>query len=134
MAKVSVSEKIPANAQQVWEMIGNFNSLADWHPAIEKSELEEGGWVRRLTMPDGTTIVETLTSEDGKERIYEYVIPDGQLPLSGYKAFIRVVEDDDGNCTATWESEFEPQAPNAEDMVTGLSQAGFDNLRKMFGG
>ncbi len=134
MAKVSVSEKIPANAQQVWEMIGNFNSLADWHPAIEKSELEEGGSVRRLTMPDGTTIVETLTSEDGKERIYEYVIPDGQLPLSGYKAFIRVVEDDDGNCTATWESEFEPQAPNAEDMVTGLYQAGFDNLRKMFGG
>jgi hypothetical protein len=62
------------------------------------------------------------------------VIPDGQLPLSGYKAFIRVVEDDDGNCTATWESEFEPQAPNAEDMVTGLYQAGFDNLRKMFGG
>jgi uncharacterized protein YndB with AHSA1/START domain len=134
MAKVSVSEKIPANAQQVWEMIGNFNSLADWHPAIEKSELEEGGSVRRLTMPDGTTIVETLTSEDGKERIYEYLIPDGQLPLSGYKAFIRVVEDDDGNCTATWESEFEPQAPNAEDMVTGLYQAGFDNLRKMFGG
>lgn len=134
MAKVSVSEKIPANAQQVWEMIGNFNSLADWHPAIEKSELEEGGSVRRLTMPDGTTIVETLTSEDGKERIYEYVIPDGQLPLSGYKAFIRVVEDDDGNCMATWESEFEPQAPNAEDMVTGLYQAGFDNLRKMFGG
>jgi uncharacterized protein YndB with AHSA1/START domain len=134
MAKVSISEKIPANAQQVWEMIGNFNSLADWHPAIEKSELEEGGSVRRLTMPDGTTIVETLTSEDGKERIYEYVIPDGQLPLSGYKAFIRVVEDDDGNCTATWESEFEPQAPNAEDMVTGLYQAGFDNLRKMFGG
>jgi len=134
MAKVSVSEKIPANAQQVWEMIGNFNSLVDWHPAIEKSELEEGGSVRRLTMPDGTTIVETLTSEDGKERIYEYVIPDGQLPLSGYKAFIRVVEDDDGNCTATWESEFEPQAPNAEDMVTGLYQAGFDNLRKMFGG
>jgi len=134
MAKVSVSEKIPANAQQVWEMIGNFNSLADWHPAIEKSELEEGGSVRRLTMPDGTTIVETLTSEDGKERIYEYVIPDGQLPLSGYKALIRVVEDDDGNCTATWESEFEPQAPNAEDMVTGLYQAGFDNLRKMFGG
>ena len=134
MAKVSVSEKIPANAQQVWEMIGNFNSLADWHPAIEKSELEEGGSVRRLTMPDGTTIVETLTSEDGKERIYEYVIPDGQLPLSGYKAFIRVVEDDDGNCTATWESEFKPQAPNAEDMVTGLYQAGFDNLRKMLGG
>ena len=130
MAKVSVSEKIPANAQQVWEMIGNFNSLADWHPAIEKSELEEGGSVRRLTMPDGTIIVETLTSE----RIYEYVIPDGQLPLPGYKAFIRVVEDDDGNCTATWESEFEPQAPNAEDMVTGLYQAGFDNLRKMFGG
>lgn len=134
MAKVSVSEKIPANAQQVWEMIGNFNSLADWHPAIEKSELEEGGSVRRLTMPDGTTIAETLISEDGKERTYEYVIPDGQLPLSGYRAFIRVVEDDDGNCTATWESEFEPQAPNAEDMVTGLYQAGFDNLRKMFGG
>lgn len=134
MAKVSVSEKIPASAQQVWDMIGNFNSLADWHPAIQRSELEEGGTVRRLTMPDGTTLVETLVSEDGKERTYEYALPDGQLPVSGYTARVHVTEDDDGNCTANWESEFEPQSPDAEQLVNSIYQAGFDNLRKMFGG
>lgn len=134
MAKVSVSQKIPASAQQVWDMIGNFNSLADWHPLIQRSELEKGGSVRRLTLPDGSTLVETLVSQDGKERLYEYAIPDGQLPLSGYRATIRVTEDADGNCTAQWESEFEPKAPDAEDMVSGLYKLGLDNLRKMFGG
>jgi hypothetical protein len=134
MAKVSVSQKIPANAQQVWDMIGNFNGLADWHPGIQKSQLEEGGTVRRLTLPDGSTLVETLVSEDGKERTYDYIIPDGQMPFSGYKARMRVVEDDDGNCTASWESEFEPKAPGAEQMDNDIYQAGFDNLRKMFVG
>lgn len=134
MAKVSMSQKIPASANQVWDLIGNFNSLADWHPAIEKSELEEGGTVRRLTLPDGSFLVETLVSEDGKERMYEYKIPDGQMPFSGYTAQLRVIEDDDGNCTAQWESQFEPQAPDAQDIVTGIYQAGLDNLRKMFGG
>lgn len=134
MAKVSVSEKIPASAQQVWDMIGHFNSLADWHPLIQKSEAEEGGTVRRLTLPDGSSLVETLVSEDGKERMYTYTIPDGQMPFSGYKARMRVTEDDDGNCTANWESEFEPESPDAEQTVMDIYQAGFDNLRKMFGG
>ena len=134
MAKVSVSQKIPANAQQVWDMIGNFNGLADWHPGIQKSQLEEGGTVRRLTLPDGSTLVETLISADGEERTYDYIIPDGQMPFSGYKARMRVVEDDDGNCTASWESEFEPKASGAEQMVNDIYQVGFDNLRKMFVG
>src|SRR3546814_7926879 len=129
---VSVSQKIPASAQQVWEMIGNFNSMADWHPLVQRSELEKGGTVRRLTMPDGSTLVETLVSEDGKERIYQYAIPDGQLPLSGYRATIRVSEDADGNCTAEWEGEFEPKSTDAEDLISGLYKTGFDNLRKMF--
>ncbi len=134
MAKVSVSQKIPASPQQVWDMIGNFNSLADWYPAIVKNELEEGGTVRKLTLPDGTSLVETLVSADGKERMYEYVIPGGQMPFSGCKARVFVVEDDDGNCTANWESEFEPKAADAEQLVNDIYQAGLDNLRKMFGG
>ncbi|MBO6783579.1 MAG: SRPBCC family protein [Alphaproteobacteria bacterium] len=134
MAKVSVSQKIPASAQQVWDAIGQFNSIGDWHPGVQKSDSEDGGTVRRLTMPDGSTLVETLVSEDGKERTYEYAIPDGQMPFSGYRAKMRVIEDDDGNCTAFWESEFEPQSSDAEKLVNDIYQAGLDNIRKMFGG
>lgn len=46
MAKVSTSSRLMAPAETVWELIGDFNALADWHPAVEKSELDEGTHVR----------------------------------------------------------------------------------------
>ena len=47
------------------------------------------------------------------------------------------LEEGDSGCTVTWESDFQPSgAPenDAVDVITGVYQAGFDNLKKMFGG
>ncbi len=49
---------------------------------------------------------------------------------------IRVV-DDNGQSKVEWESEFEAAgAPDGDAMevIQGIYQAGFDNLKKMFGG
>jgi hypothetical protein len=39
---------IPASPNEVWQLIGGFNSLPNWLSYIPKSELSEGGRVRHL--------------------------------------------------------------------------------------
>jgi hypothetical protein len=60
------------------------------------------------------------------------------LPVSGYKARLHVREAADGHsCTVAWTSEFEASgAPESEavKVIRGLYEAGFDNLRRLFGG
>ena len=117
--------------------IGGFNALPDWHPAVEKSELEEEGTMRRLSLAGGGTIIEKLEKRDEKERVYTYSIINSPLPVANYTATIRVMDDGSGNSTVEWASEFNADgAPenDAIDVIQGIYQAGFDNLKKMFGG
>ncbi len=121
---------------KLWKLIGGFNALPDWHPAVEKSHLEEGGSMRRLSLHDGGTIVEKLTQLDDKERVYSYSIIDSPLPVANYESTIRVKDDNEGNTTVEWCSEFDAKGATeseAMDAISGIYQAGFDNLKKMFG-
>ena len=43
MSNVSMEINLPVSADELWEAIGNFGKLSEWHPAIETSELEAGG-------------------------------------------------------------------------------------------
>lgn len=139
MAKVSLSTKLPVSARTVWDVIGGFNNLAKWHPAVAKSEeMKEGAaTTRRLTLHGGGTIVERLEGKDDKKRTYTYSIVQGPLPVAGYTASLRVEESKDGkSCTVEWSSEFEPSGapePEAIKVIRGIYEAGFGNLRKMFG-
>lgn len=137
MSNVSTSTHLPVPAAQVWQVIGGFNTLPDWHPAIEKSELEGGGTLRRLTVPGAGTIVERLEKSDEDARTYSYSIVEGPLPVSDYAATIRVVEDADGKgCTVEWTSEFDPTGSEVDALgaIRGVYEAGLNNLEKMFGG
>jgi len=137
MAKINMKTNINVAADEVWKLIGGFNTLPDWHPAIEKSELEEEGSMRRLSLTGGGTIVEKLEQLDDSERVYTYSIIDSPLPVSNYTATIRVKEDGEGKTTVEWSSEFEAKGAaenEAMDVIAGIYQVGFDNLKKIFGG
>ncbi|GAB4239556.1 MAG: SRPBCC family protein [Kiloniellaceae bacterium] len=138
MAKVSSSAELPVSAKTVWAVIGNFNALPDWHPAVEKSELkkEDGGTLRKLSLVGGGSIEEKLEQIDDKERLYTYSIVSGPLPVSNYTATLRV-RDSGSGCTVEWSSEFDAKgAPEnaAVEAISGIYEAGFENLKKMFGG
>ena len=139
MAKVSLSSNYPASAETIWKLIGGFNALPDWHPAIAKSEIETEGntTYRRLTLVGGGSILEKLEKSDEDGHLYSYSILESPLPIANYAATIRVTDSEGGGCTIEWSSEFEASgAPENEAVkaVEGIYQAGFDNLRKMFGG
>ena len=139
MTKVSMSTKLGVSAEKLWDMIGGFHSLSDWHPAIEKCDIEEDGNVtlRRLTLAGGGEILERLEKSDNDERSYSYSIVSSPLPISNYTSTIRVHEDEDGNARVEWSSEFDSAGAPESDavkVVEGIYSAGFDNLKKMFGG
>ena len=137
MAKVDMKIDLNVAADEVWKLIGGFNTLPDWHPAIEKSELEEEGSMRRLSLAGGGTIVEKLERLDDSERVYTYSIVDSPLPVANYTATICVKDNSEGKTTVEWSSEFEAKGAGeneAIDIIADIYQAGFDNLKKMFGG
>jgi hypothetical protein len=139
MAKVSMTSNYPVSAETIWSMIGQFNSLPEWHPAVTKCDIETKGdtTFRRLHLMGGGTILEKLekSKEDGQS--YTYSIVESPLPIANYTATIRVRDTEGGGSTIEWSSEFEPKGapePDAVKAIEGIYQAGFENLRKMFGG
>ncbi len=140
MAKVSLSAKLDVSGSQVWDLIGKFSALPDWHPGIESSEIEEEeegrGVIRRLHLLGGGTVVERLERLDETEHLYSYEILESPLPVSNYHGTLRVREEE-GGCTVEWSSEFEPKGAPEQDAVAtiqGIFDAGLENLKKMFGG
>ncbi len=139
MAKVSMSVDLGVPANKVWDMIGGFHGIHDWHPAIERTDIEgEGkGSLRTLHLVGGGEIVERLEQLDDEGKKYSYSIVSSPLPVANYNATISLEEAEDGTCKMQWESDFQPKdAPenDAVKAIQGIYQAGFDNLRKMFGG
>lgn len=139
MAKVRMETKLAASPEMLWKTIGGFNALPAWHPAVAKSEStgESSGSTRTLSLAGGGSIVERLEEVSSTERRYRYSIVSGPLPVADYAAEIRVVDNKDGTSTVEWSSEFQPKnvaEPDAVKTIQGIYQAGFDNLRKMFGG
>ncbi len=67
-----------------------------------------------------------------------YSIVESPLPVGDYLATLRVRDRDDGaSCTVEWSSEFEPVGapePDAVKVIEGIYQAGFENLKRIFGG
>jgi Polyketide cyclase / dehydrase and lipid transport len=137
MSKVSMSLDVPASLDQVWRLIGGFNALPEWHPAVQKSELQEGGRVRQIQLAGGGSIVERLESFSESEHLYTYLIERGPLPVANYTATIRVrQEPGKQGCIVEWSSDFSPSGASEADAVKAIQsvyQAGFDNLRKLFG-
>ncbi len=127
--------KLGVPADTVWRIIGGFNALPDWHPAIEKSELDEGGQVRTLGLVGGGAITERLDTHDDDARTYTYTITQSPLPVANYQATIKVTDEGDG-CKVEWSSQFEPRGASegeASEAIEGIYKAGFDNLRKLLG-
>lgn len=135
MTNINMSIDLDVDAEQLWQLIGGFDTVPNWHPAIEKSELQEEGRVRILSLVGGGEIVEILRGHDDNEKAYSYEITDSPLPVSGYIAEIKVINRGQGKSTFNWTSKFSPKGvaeSEAIDVISGIFQAGFDNLEKIY--
>jgi hypothetical protein len=131
MAKVTVIAEFSASSAQIWKVIGGFNALPAWHPAVGRSELEEDGTVRKITLVDGTTILEKLEYHSDEARECRYSIVESPLPVADYRATLKVSAQGEGS-QVEWSGEFEPSGVSADEvvgLVHRIYQAGLDNLK-----
>lgn len=97
MARAYFSAIVPAPVDEVWPVLGRFESIADFVAKLSAGELEGGtgpvvGAVRRLTLTAGGQARERLVSMDARDRSYTYEFPLGSnpFPVRSYLATIRV--------------------------------------------
>lgn len=131
MATASAFIDVPASAEQVWQLIGGFNSLPDWLPFIVKSELSEGGRVRSLETADGAVVVERLEAFDNAGKTYSYSIEQAPFPATDYLATLRVEAQGQGT-RVSWSGRFTANGVTDEEveaLFNGIYQGGLEALR-----
>ncbi|WP_316502185.1 SRPBCC family protein [Klebsiella aerogenes] len=136
MATTTVSIEIPASVDQVWQLMGGFDSLPDWLPFIPKSVVSEGGRVRTLTTSDCGTVIERLEAFDNRQRSYSYSIILAPFPVVDYLSTIAVVATADSNITRVeWSGNFTPvnvSDADAEALFSGIYRDGLQALKNNF--
>ncbi len=134
---VTTSVRVPASVAAVWRTVGDFTRLDAWHPAVSAAQAEDGGQRRRITLVDGSEVVEALVAHDPAEATYTYrIVEAGPLPVRDYAATIAVADAGEGTCEVRWTARFEPvgNATLAEQTIKRVYQTGLDNLPALFGG
>ena len=113
--------------------------------AIRESRVENGepsdriGCVRDFRLQNGDRIREKLLGLSDYDYFCTYSILESPMPLTDYIATLRLTPITDGDRTfAEWSAEFDCAPDVADDLVgnigLGVFQAGFDSLKRHFGG
>lgn len=129
MAEVLVSKRYEVRAQSMWERIGDPASLCDWHPAVETTEMLDGGRRRVNTVVGGGKVFETILDEADQQHTFR--IDDSPLPIDDLVATIRVREDGGSACVVEWQATLDPNGVSdaeAVELTRGFFQAGLDAL------
>lgn len=143
MPRPYASALVPADPDELWRLLRDFNGMSEWHPGIEDSEIEDGGsaevvgCVRRLTLPDGGVVRERLVALDDADRSYTYDILDSPFPVRRYRSTIRVAPvTSTGEAFVEWWSEYDADAADEAHLTAtfadGVYGTGLGALRDRY--
>lgn len=144
MPRVYVSTVIHAPVDQVWDLIGDFNSLPAWHPFVVDCRIEDDmpsgliGCVRAIEVKDdGGTIREELVTLSDQEHLCRYSILTGPMAVRNYLATMWLLPVTTSNHTfAQWEANFDAEPADEEemiDLVTRIFGEGFQSVEEKLG-
>jgi hypothetical protein len=130
-SKASKTTSQPVDA--VWQKIGDFCGIANWHPAIEKCELSADKKERTLTLKGGGgTIVEKLVKWNDANHSYTYKIVSGPLPVADYQSTLHVGAAKSGKGSViSWSGHYTAKGASDADAKTtidGVYDAGLKGL------
>jgi hypothetical protein len=143
MARAYASAVIPAPVDRVWAIIRDFNGLPDWHPAITRSEIEDGktgdavGAIRSFFLVDGAHVREQLVALDDLQRTLSYIFVKPAFPVTDYVSHIRVSPvTDGGGAFVEWSAQFQERPEDAgryvDAVANGVFAAGLAALKAKF--
>ena len=116
----------------VWQKVGDFCAIKDWHPAVKACVVSEEGGVtfRTLTLPDGGAIKEKLLEKT--DTSYSYEIIESPLPVQNYRATFSIMGHGDATMI-DWKSTFDAKDASdadAEGVIAGIFKAGLDQIAR----
>ncbi|MDX2309298.1 MAG: SRPBCC family protein [Hyphomicrobium sp.] len=132
------AEKVEAERAALWEKIGGWCAISEWHPAVEKCEATKEGDAefRTLTLKSGGVIKERLLERG--TATYKYEIIESPLPVTNYNAQFSVTPDDDDldEMNVVWSATYD--AKGAEDKearktIDGIFKDGMDSIKSKYG-
>ncbi|MEL6060509.1 MULTISPECIES: SRPBCC family protein [unclassified Methylobacterium] len=138
--EVTRSRDIPAPADAVWALIGDFCAIQFWHPQVERCILsadddDDGirAQIRGLVVKGGLgTIVEVETDRDAEGRSYSYGFIQGPLPVRAYNATLAVRPNGSGS-TVIWSATFDAEGKSDAEAVAdiaGVFEAGLAGIAR----
>jgi hypothetical protein len=137
-ATISRSADVKASASTVWSLIGPFCAIKNWLPPVAEC-IEDGKAppTRVLVTKDGkAAFVEIQTARSDDEHSYSYAFLSSPLPVSNYKATIKVTARNDGTSTITWSGSYTPDEGKekaASDALTGVYETGLAGIKARLG-
>ena len=133
-ATIVRSADVKASASTVWSVIGPLCAIKNWLPPVGEC-IEDGKAppTRVLVTRDGkAAFVETQTARNDNEHSYSYAFLSSPLPVSNYKASIKVTAKGDGSSTITWSGSYTPDQGKenaASEALIGVYEAGLAEIK-----
>ena len=143
MINIFITSVIDSPIDKVWEVVRGFNDMPDWHPVVDRSEIEDGlhpdtvGCIRSLYLADGQNVREQLIALSDLDFSFSYSMIDTGLGMYDYIASFELRPITDGNRTyIQWTAEFTAapgEEKEKENMVANdVFQSGFNALKELF--
>lgn len=136
---VVVEETVAADADRVFEVIGNFAGLERNEMIADFTVTGSGvGAVRRIILANGGVIEERLEAHDAARRTFTYAIINQQtaLPVANYSATVTVKPLDAHSAAIHWAGSFNPAGVSeaqAETLIGGIYKGGIARTRRRLG-
>ncbi|WP_447787821.1 SRPBCC family protein [Pseudomonas farris] len=134
------SVEVPADAAQVWAVVGNFAGFDRFIPALSHIEMTGEGVssLRKKFFKDGNLVVEQLNSRDDQALNMTWTTIYNTLGVANLWAAMSVESLGAGKSRATWTIIAEPAQGGAEalpgfkDFVQGFADDAMGNVLKLF--
>lgn len=140
MSKVKVNQKSEAtvnlNAEKVWEKLIDFGGTEKFVPDLIEKVVVQGngiGAVRTIYLKGGGEILEKLTSIDQIRLKLKFIILSTPMPIFDYEGVFTVNSQGNNKCTVIFESNYEVQAVQEEEMhsiIKDFQKTFLSNLEK----
>jgi hypothetical protein len=137
---VASSVEVPADAAQVWAVVGNFAGFNQFIPALSHIEMTGEGVssLRKKFFKDGNLVVEQLNSRDDQARNMTWTTIYNTLGVAHLWAAMSVEPVTAGKSRATWTIIAEPAQGSVvalsgfKDFVQGFADDAMNNVLKLF--
>lgn len=126
------SKTTSQSVDAVWQKIGDFCGIGQWHPAVAKCDLSADKKERTLTLKGGGTIVEHLVRWSDQQHSYTYKIVSSPLPVENYESTLHVRAAKSGTGSViSWRGHYTAKGASdadAKKTIDGIYDAGLTAL------